>query len=176
LKLIVGLGNPGSQYEETRHNIGYRFLQYLLDNEYQSETSFNSVGKISNKFVYAGVDIRTFRSSSYMNDSGIAIQQASAYYKIDPKDIFVIHDEIDLEFGRLKHKLGGGDNGHNGLKSITKQLGTPNYNRIRIGVGRPSNPHIVVADFVLGKFTQSETKEIPDILLRTDQLLSNVIS
>ncbi len=153
--LIVGLGNPGREYMDTRHNVGFMALD-ALSREYglpfQTKSRFNSqlaLGENNSESVVL------CKPETYMNLSGETVQSVSAYYKISLDKTIVIHDDIDLRFGKIGYKNGGGAGGHNGLKSIDKHLG-PNYHRIRIGIGRPEDPAYEISNFVLGKFSQEE--------------------
>lgn len=165
MKLIVGLGNPGERYEQTRHNIGFMALD-LLAARYQcnlKDGHKSQYGKVSIK----GEDVILQKPMTYMNLSGEAVQSLAAYFKIQPADILVLHDELEFPFESIRLKVGGGDGGHNGLKSITSSLGTNNYSRIRIGVGRPPHPAMDVADYVLSQFSSAERSKIEDVCIRT---------
>ncbi|AZL15740.1 aminoacyl-tRNA hydrolase [Rickettsiales endosymbiont of Stachyamoeba lipophora] len=153
MKMIVGLGNPGPSYTFTRHNVGFLFIDYL-------QMYINNLSKPSyqNKFdaevesiTLQNQKIILLKPQTYMNLSGKAIQKAMTFYKIKPEDIIVCHDEIDLPFGKIKAKFGGGSGGHNGIKSIDSLIGN-NYYRIRFGVGRSTN----ISDYVLSNFSQQE--------------------
>jgi len=149
MKLIVGLGNPGDKYKLNRHNIGFLAVDYLIK-------EFNA-SKISSKFkgeLYKSSDMLFLKPTTYMNLSGESVGAVKDFYKIDNEDIIVIHDDIDLAFGALKFKKGGGHGGHNGLKSIDSHIGKE-YWRIRMGVGRPEKKEMVV-NYVLSDFSQEE--------------------
>ncbi len=168
--LIVGLGNPGREYSCTRHNIGFTAVD-ALSREYrllfQSKSRFNSqlaLGEHKSK------NIALCKPETYMNLSGEAVQSICSYYKIPLDKIIVIHDDIDLKFGKIGYKIGGGAGGHNGLKSIDKHIGS-NYHRIRMGIGRPEDKAYEISDFVLGKFSQEEELFI---LRNIDLLTSNM--
>jgi PTH1 family peptidyl-tRNA hydrolase len=154
--LIVGLGNPGTVYSKTRHNVGFMTIDYISDSyNFTQEakpkwSAIISFGKISNR------KIILLKPTTFMNLSGKAVQAVCSYYRIGLEQVFVIHDDVDLELGRIKVKTGGGRGGHNGLKSIDQIVGNA-YSRIRIGIGRPNFGE--VSDFVLGKFSNVE-KEI----------------
>ena len=153
MKLIVGLGNPGKEYELNRHNVGFLAVDYLID-------TLNA-SKISSKFkgeLFKSSEFFFLKPSTYMNLSGESAVLVKNYYKIDNDDIIVIHDDIDLKLGALKFKKGGGNGGHNGLKSIDKHIGF-DYYRIRIGVGRPEKKEEVVK-YVLSNFTKDELQKI----------------
>lgn len=154
--LIVGIGNPGTQYKNTRHNAGFLAVDYLAD--YYSiplslKKNFNA--EIGHG-VINGDKVLLAKPLTYMNLSGSAVQALFSYYKIAPSNLCVVHDEIDLPLGKVKLKFGGSSAGHNGLKSIDSCLGN-NYYRIRIGIGRPDKSDLIeVSDYVLGNFTSEE--------------------
>jgi len=153
--MIVWLGNPGEKYENTRHNIGFKIVEliadyadwtsFLYDKKFNAEISIAKDGKYMMIFV---------KPQTFMNLSGEAVAKVANYYKIDPKNILVIHDEIDLEPGKIKLKWNGWDNGHNWLKSITKMLGTNQYRKLKMWVWRPENKSQVV-NYVLWKLPDS---------------------
>jgi len=149
--LVAGLGNPGRQYERTRHNVGW-----LVADEVTRRYGGAYRGKFSGQLAETRIDelrIALLKPETYMNDSGRPIGAARKFFKVDPGDLLVVHDDVDLEPGRLQVKLGGGLAGHNGLRSIAQTLGTNDFLRLRIGVGRPSRgDRRSVADFVLDGF------------------------
>ena len=147
IKLIVGLGNPGPDYENTRHNVGFWFVDRLasdLKANWQTESKFfGRIAKAGDRFLLA--------PTTFMNRSGQSVSAVARFYKIEADEILAIHDELDLMPGEIRLKQGGGNGGHNGLKDIQAQLGTPNFWRLRLGIGHPRTlglPHPVV-DFVL---------------------------
>jgi PTH1 family peptidyl-tRNA hydrolase len=158
--LVVGLGNPGSSYAVTRHNVGYLVADVLasrMNGSFKSHPSKRAdvvEGRLAGERAVLG------RSRSYMNDSGGAVSTLASYYDIEPEHLVVIHDEVDLPFGGLRVKLGGGDNGHNGLRSVRQSLGTGDFHRVRVGVGRPTGRQ-GVHDFVLGAYSEAERQELP---------------
>jgi len=153
MKLLVGLGNPGAQYSKTRHNIGFMLIENIVG-KLHMEKKFNCLyGNIGN--------ILFAMPQTYMNRSGDAVQQIMNFYKISINDLIVVHDDIDLELGRIKVKIGGGNGGHNGLKSIDQNVGI-NYLRIRLGVGRPQ--YCDVASYVLQNFRQEELSIVDKML------------
>lgn len=162
--LIVGLGNPGIQYSKTIHNIGFIFVDYLASSlgfpEYKQHKKFNALytEKIinGNKFII-------IKPQTYMNLSGQAVKQCVDYYQIKTENIFVIHDDIDLKPNNIKIKVGGSSGGHNGIKNIDLMLGTNNYWRIRIGVGRPENKNIQVSDHVLSNISEKQLQNNEEI-------------
>lgn len=158
--LIVGLGNPGVEYAGTRHNAGFMAADALADvygfapfrDKFDGQIS---EGKIGGKKVYL------LKPQTYMNLSGNAVVKAAHFYKILPENIIVIHDDMDLPAGKVKAKRGGGSGGHNGLKSIDAAI-TPDYNRIRIGVGHPQGSGEAVVNHVLSRFSKAEADMLAD--------------
>ncbi|HEU0248120.1 MAG TPA: aminoacyl-tRNA hydrolase [Gaiellaceae bacterium] len=156
--LIAGLGNPGARYERDRHNVGWMVVDELArrhDAAYKSK--FN--GRLSETRV-GDARVALLKPETYMNESGRSISAAARFFKAAPEDVLVVHDDVDLEVGRLQARLGGGLAGHNGLRSIAQSLGTPEFLRLRIGVGRPGrgDPRDV-ADFVLAPFEAHDDRD-----------------
>lgn len=155
--IIAGLGNPGKQYEKTRHNIGFMAIDELIgltsaskhSEKFRCELWKMRIPHISGEWLLA-------KPKTYMNLSGDALQPLAAWYTIPANHIFVIHDELDLPLGKMKLKQGGGTAGHNGLKSITQRLGTTNIYRLRVGIGRSPYPSNDTTSWVLGKLSQQE--------------------
>ena len=159
MRLLVGLGNPGSKYERTRHNIGFRVAEDAarkLGATLSMESRWNALaGKAR--------DVAVLLPQGFMNVSGESVGAAARYWKVAAGDIVVVHDEIDLEFGRIQVKQGGGDAGHNGLRSIRQHLGTGDTVRLRFGVGRPP-PQWEGADWVLGRFSSEEEQALGELI------------
>lgn len=142
--LVVGLGNPGAQYETTRHNIGYLAVDELLDDLTPMPGTLSAHKRTNSLICQTKIDGRSViiaRARSYMNLSGGAIGALAKFFKIPAEHVIVIHDELDLDPAAVRIKVGGGENGHNGLKSTTQALGTRDYVRIRMGIGRPPGAH-----------------------------------
>jgi len=155
--LIVGLGNPGVQYINTRHNLGYlavEMLSYKYDFVWSAKAKFNA--DIAVGFAY-NQKIILCKPGTYMNSSGISVSALVSFYKLKVNNIIVIHDDIDLAPGKIKYKFNGSAAGHNGIRSINTMIGS-NYQRIRVGIGRNDDNNI--SNFVLGKFTQNEENNI----------------
>lgn len=154
MKIIAGLGNFGKEYEKTRHNFGFLALDQII-----ADYGLTPVGKKFSSEVFTGEiaqkKVVALKPQTYMNLSGKAVLEALQFYKIATSDIIILHDEIDLELGKIKTKIGGGNAGHNGLKSIDSSIGKE-YWRVRLGVGRPKNHEFEIADFVLSKFSKEE--------------------
>lgn len=157
VKLIAGLGNPGKKYEKTRHNVGFWAINQIADNFQFSVFNFQltfraqiAEGTINRQKVLLA------KPQTFMNNSGEAVKKIADYYKIKPEDIWIVHDDIDLPLGEFKISRGQGSAGHKGVQSIIDELGTKDFNRIRVGIcpasGKPAN----VEDFVLQKFTKEE--------------------
>lgn len=155
MKLIVGLGNPGSQYDKTRHNIGFMSIDYLVDYlniDLKLEKKFNS---LFYKGKYKDTDFIVIKPLTYMNLSGESVIKVANYYNVDINDIIVVVDDINLEVGKLRLRVKGSSGGHNGLKNIEKHLNSNEYKRIRIGVGS-NNKYLNLSDYVLAKFNKEE--------------------
>ncbi len=161
MTLFVGLGNPGSQYEETRHNIGFKVIDALIEKHEARDISKSAFhGEL-----YRTVSTLFLKPTTYMNLSGKSVLPVKQFFKVEMENIIVIHDDIDLPFGAVRFKRGGGHGGHNGLKSIDSMIGKE-YLRIRIGVGKPEHKS-QVADYVLQAFVPEEMQQI-------DALVSHV--
>ena len=163
IKMIVGLGNPGSEYEQTRHNAGFWFIDELAW-QYKATLKeekkfFGSVARIS----ISGSDLWLLKPSTFMNRSGQAVAALVQFYKIKPEEILVVHDELDIPCGRIKFKLGGGNGGHNGLKDIQARLGTPDFYRLRLGIDHPGNRNLVVG-YVLNKPSPEHRQQIDEAI------------
>ena len=159
--LVVGLGNPGREYADNRHNIGFMVADEICRRFRLGPMKSKFGGEVGTGEAH-GEKIAVLKPMEYMNLSGPPSQRAAAFFQIAPSRIVVIHDEIDLEFGRIRLKSGGGHGGHNGLRSLNEQLG-PDYLRVRAGVGHPGSKDRVVGH-VLGPFTKSEQAELPDLI------------
>jgi PTH1 family peptidyl-tRNA hydrolase len=172
--LIVGLGNPGSQYVGTPHNVGFEVAEALRDRWDLPKPKAKYRGQLTSGAAVLGTDPQTgapikqqvaiLTPQTYMNESGKSVGPARGELKVAPDHVLVVHDEIDLPFGEIRTRLGGGLAGHNGLKSIKAELGTGDFRRVRIGVGRPdsTDPELVMAH-VLGKFRESRA-EVQDLI------------
>ncbi len=161
--LVVGLGNPGSQYEATRHNAGFMVVEEVAR---RAGTSFGRQKKFSGRFVratVAGHDAALLLPLTYMNLSGESVGPAAHFFRVAPEHVIVVHDELDLPYGTLRVKQGGGLAGHNGLKSIKQHLGTGDFLRVRFGVGKPDGPRDVVGH-VLGGFDAEERAALPGLV------------
>ena len=162
--LVVGLGNPGKAYAHTRHNFGFEVVDRVVGRAGGGPYRDKFLGSFA-EIVVEGQRVGALKPGTYMNESGRSVIAAMGFYKIEPKDVLVVHDELDLPFGDVKLKKGGGEAGHNGLKSVSQHLGTKDYIRLRLGVGKPpSGFRGSGADFVLEGFAASERARLDDIV------------
>jgi len=173
IKLFVGLGNPGEQYVETRHNVGFWWIDFIGQNH---KLSLKNSKKYFGEFSKHNEDGEVFflKPSTFMNDSGKSVQALAKFYKIEPEEILVIHDELDIQPGTAKLKLGGGHGGHNGLKSIQASLGSNNFWRLRIGVGHPGDKSKVIG-YVLNKPSKIEMQLIQESIINSYKVFSYIM-
>jgi PTH1 family peptidyl-tRNA hydrolase len=172
IKLIVGLANPGPEYSQTRHNAGQWFIEALASDPLKTESKFHSSHAL---ITLHGAPVRLMIPTTYMNESGKAVAAYAQFFKINPDEILVVHDELDLEPGVARLKQGGGHGGHNGLRHIIQCLGTPNFHRLRIGIGHPGNKDQVV-DFVLHKPSSEDRKAIDDAIYEALRVMPLILS
>lgn len=174
MKLIVGLGNPDKKYQNTRHNLGQNIvLNYVrahhdapLTEKSNLSAKIYEIGQGINKTIFA-------ISTEYMNNSGLTVQKITQFYKISPSDIYIVHDDLDLEVGDYKIQFDRGPAGHNGIKSIIENLGTQQFNRVRVGIGKSLN-NIPVEDYVLLPFSSEEDKTIKNIIPEINNYLKQL--
>jgi peptidyl-tRNA hydrolase, PTH1 family len=157
--LVVGLGNPGPEYSETRHNVGFRVVELLAARAGGGRFSKHKSNSDVLEGRLAGRRVVFAKPRTYMNVSGGPVAGLVKYFSVAPSDLLVVHDDLDLGFGVVRLKLGGGEGGHNGLRSISSSLGTRDYLRVRFGIGRPPGRQDP-ADFVLKRFSGAEKKEL----------------
>lgn len=172
--LIVGLGNPGPEYAANRHNAGYMVVDELaarIGGRFKVHRSRAEIveGRL------AGKPVVLAKPLSFMNLSGGPVKALADFFKVTPDNVIVVHDELDIPYGALRTKLGGGDNGHNGLKSITKALGTRDYLRVRFGIGRPPG-RMDPAVFVLRDFATAERKDLPFLIDRAADMVESLLA
>jgi len=171
MKLIIGLGNPGKKYEKTRHNIGFRIINEVADNfkfEKKFNAEFSESGTGKTKLIFA-------KPQTFMNNSGVAVAAIAKFHKIKPENIIVIHDEMDLNFGKIKLSFGSRSAGHNGVQSIIDSLGANEFYRIRVGIG-PRPEKIPTEKYVLQKFSALEEKEIKKIIAEAVEKIKESIT
>ena len=169
MKLIVGLGNPGKEYENTRHNIGYMIIDNFVNSDNWNKESLAYVLKqtINNE------NVLFIKPTTYMNLSGQAVQYYLNYYKIDTKDLLVIQDDMDLDIGKVRLKLKSSAGGHNGIKDIIKNIKTDEFLRLKIGISKPTNDTI---EFVLGKFPKSDLEILKNNMNTYNQIITDFIN
>lgn len=165
MKIIVGLGNPGQRYKNTRHNVGFHAVDCLIDLWQATGPNKRYQGNIYNAS-FQNEKVILVKPETFMNLSGLCVAPLIAFYKLAVEDIVVIHDDIDLQFQTLRIKIGGGTGGHNGLKSIDEHIGNENnnYNRVRIGIGRPEDDRVQTASWVLQQFSEKELKSLSPVI------------
>jgi PTH1 family peptidyl-tRNA hydrolase len=174
--LVVGLGNPGAEYDGTRHNIGYLCVDEFVDKNSdmggwvakKDLKCHMSTGRMGETRVIA------IKPTTFMNLSGEAVQAVSDFYKIHPNQTIVVHDELDINFGQIRTRMGGASAGHNGIKSIIQHIGE-DFGRIRIGVGPKTPEQIDSADFVLAKFSKDQQAELPALRREANAILTEYV-
>ena len=169
MKLIVGLGNPGKEYENTRHNIGFMTLDNYLGNISwkNDKNAYTYKTKINNE------DVLFIKPTTFMNLSGIAVSHYVNYYKIALKDILIIQDDLDLDLGATRLKISSSSGGHNGIKSIIEHLNTKDFLRLKVGISKPNND---IIDFVLSKFNKEELQELNNTFTKTNNIINDFIN
>lgn len=169
MKLIVGLGNPGKKYLDNRHNLGY-----MVADAFTTDRGFSWT---KNKDLLCNLakdgDIVVIKPETFMNRSGDSVRVVANFYKVDPKDILVISDDVDLEFGKIRLAFGGSSAGHRGIESTIEGLGTADFNRLRIGVGRPTVE--AVESFVLLDFLPAEKEKLGDVLKKAQEAIASFL-
>ena len=175
--LLVGLGNPGPRYALTRHNVGFMAVDAFCRKAGRVAPFQPRFEGQFAEFSQGGVRVAVLKPETFMNASGRSVRAASSAFELEPAQVLVVHDELDLPFGELRLKLGGGDGGHRGLRSISAELADPGYGRVRLGIGRPP-PHFQgdVADFVLQAFALEERSELTRVLDETCEAVESVIT
>lgn len=174
--LVVGLGNPGARYANTRHNVGFMAAEAFVE----SHDSFAAWrerfdGLVSSCRVGAARCV-VLRPQTFMNVSGKSVMAAARFHKVPTSQLVVLHDELDFDFGRVAVKTGGGHGGHNGLRDIMGRLGTPDFLRVRMGIGRPKHGRSDVSNWVLSEFDDSDAAELPDMIRMAQQAVTAVVT
>ena len=176
--LVVGLGNPGDKYSATRHNVGQMVIDELVRRHNVKLSSHKSRTHIAAFKLGVGVDahpVIVAKSHSFMNETGGPIKALANFYSVEPQKIIALHDELDIPFAAIRTKIAGGDNGHNGLKSMTSAFGTAEYYRVRLGIGRPMGEQDP-GDFVLKAFSKVEQKDLGEFIVRGADVVESLIS
>jgi peptidyl-tRNA hydrolase, PTH1 family len=172
--IIAGLGNPGPEYAGNRHNAGYLVVDLLAERIGSRFKAHRTRTEVADGRL-AGLPVTLAKPRTFMNTSGGPVAALASFYKVPPERLVVVHDELDIPFGAIRLKLGGGDNGHNGLRSITRSLGTNEYYRVRFGIGRPPG-RMDAATFVLRDFSTTERKELPLLIDRCADAVETLLS
>jgi peptidyl-tRNA hydrolase, PTH1 family len=178
--LVVGLGNPGPEYAVTRHNVGFMVADQLAHDlsvklaRHKRGHALAGEARVGEPGVSGAAHVVIVEPLSFMNESGGPVKAIAAFYDVPPDRMVVVHDELDIPFGDIRVKLGGGDNGHNGLRSIRKALGTGDFYRVRVGIGRPPGRQSPV-DFVLKPYTGTERKDLPEVVVRAADAVTTLI-
>ncbi|MDO4640570.1 MAG: aminoacyl-tRNA hydrolase [Neisseria sp.] len=176
IKMIAGLGNPGKEYEQTRHNAGFWLLDELAWHwkvQFKEEKKY--FGEIARVNLPEIGEVWLIKPNTFMNLSGKAVGALAQFFKIKPEEILVVHDELDIPCGRIRFKLGGGNGGHNGLKDIQAKLGTPNFYRLRLGIDHPGDRNLVIG-YVLNKPASQERQLIDEAIRKSIQGLPLIMS
>jgi peptidyl-tRNA hydrolase, PTH1 family len=174
IQLIVGLGNPGGEYHQTRHNAGALWVQSLADNAGALLLSESKFHGLTSKITLASISCQLLIPTTYMNASGRAVLAMVQYYKIPPQAILVAHDEIDLPMGTVRLKQAGGHGGHNGLRDIIDCLGTQDFLRLRLGISHPGQKS-KVADYVLGRLRNNELQQLDQVSAQVAAILPSLM-
>lgn len=176
--IVAGLGNPGAEYEKTRHNAGFMAIDHIAAS-LSSKIDRAKFHALTAEVYIADRRVLLMKPMTFMNSSGVAIGEAASFYKIPPERVIVLHDEISFEPGKIRIRRKGSAGGHNGLKSIIEHLGSDAFPRIKIGVGQKPNPEYDLVDWVLGKFSNADvsliSEKFPDIASATQLIISGSI-
>lgn len=172
MHLIVGLGNPGAKYDATRHNVGFMALDRLAERHNLALTQQKFHGRYATGFCGAE-KVCLLEPETFMNLSGKSVVAASQFYSVAPSEIIVLHDELDIELGKVRVKIGGGHGGHNGLRDIAAKLGTKDFLRVRLGIGRPE--HGDVTNHVLSRFRPDEEREVEEMLYTASDAIEAIL-
>lgn len=171
MKLVVGLGNPGAEYKNTRHNIGFMFLDYVCNQEFSLNKKFNALECEKN---IDGEKILFIKPLSFMNLSGEVVIKYLNYYKTEVEDLLIIQDDLDMDIGKVKLMYNHGDGGHNGIKNIIKNIGSREFLRLKIGISKDGG--IDTRDYVLGKFNKEELKIINDVICSLNNFINDYVN
>lgn len=174
MKLIAGLGNPGSRYHHSRHNIGFMVLDRLAEQN-QISVGQHGFGAVFGKGNISGHPALFVKPQRYMNVSGEVVKKFFDYFKIEVKDVIVVHDDLDLPFGTIRIKAGGGPAGHKGLISIIDHLGDADFIRVRLGIGKPERKEMAES-YVLSPFSSEEMSQLPQVIATAAEILTEMLS
>lgn len=173
--LIVGLGNPGKKYDSTRHNVGFMCLdEFARKNEFEPWVNKTDMKCLTAVKTVGDTRVILVKPQTFMNLNGEAVQAIFHFYKLSLDQVIVVHDELDIDFGQIRTRRGGSSAGHNGIKSLTKHLGSEDYGRVRIGIGPKTPAEMDSADYVLQKFSTKEQSDLPKLTREVAALLSEL--
>ena len=172
--IVVGLGNPGQKYEHTRHNTGFRVLD-KLSATLGAKVNRSRFKALTDTVTIAGQKVLLMKPQTFMNASGLSVEPAASFYKVPVDHVIVVFDDISLPVGKIRIRAEGSAGGHNGLKSINSTLGSQNYPRVKVGVGAKPHPDYDLADWVLGKFTPKEEKDLAPALDHAAEAVEEII-
>ena len=170
MKLIVGLGNPGFQYENTRHNVGF-----MVIDEIAKKLNLNINQKKFDSLLFVNSDFILLKPLTFMNLSGKAVKSVVDFFKIDISDVIIVCDDLDIKLGQAKIKISNSSAGHNGIKSVIEKLGTSDFYRMKIGIGRPENKDYKLSSYVLGKFDPAEQKKIDKVIDKSAEAIISIV-
>ncbi|WEV44043.1 aminoacyl-tRNA hydrolase [Lactobacillus sp. ESL0684] len=176
MKIIAGLGNPGKKYDGTKHNTGFMALDYYLNNNALQLEREKFEGKYTKQKI-AGEDVILLEPQTYMNDSGRSVAQVAHFFKVAPQDILVIHDDMDMALGKIRIRANGKSGGHNGIKSIISDLGSSDFNRLKIGIRHPDNAtKESVISWVLSPFTSQQQTQMTAAFATSSEIIADFIA
>lgn len=175
MKILACLGNPGKQYARNRHNVGFIAGRFLAD-MYGITLGEKKFSSVCGSGTVDGEKLLLMLPQTFMNNSGTAVKAAMDYYAAEAGSLIVVHDDIELPFGEVRVKFGGGHKGQNGIRSIIQHIGTADFHRIRIGVGRPPHPEMAVADYLLSNFSAEEMERLEEILAGVQPLAESIVT
>ena len=178
MKLIIGLGNPGDKYVGVRHNLGFEVVEELVDRLQGTVDSWENSKKLKSlvcKLQTDNCELILAKPQAYMNNSGVAVKLLSDYYKIDPSDIIIIHDDLDILLGKIKVRSNGAAGGHHGVESIIESLGTDQFTRVRLGIGNDKRVHSEAEKFVLDPFLPGERSKVKSATKQAISILTDML-
>ena len=175
MKMIVGLGNPGKDYEKTKHNLGFLFLEYL-EEKYNLKINKKAFDSLILETSFEGQKVVFVKPQTYMNLSGIAVHKVKQFYKIKDEDIIVIYDDIDIPFETIRYRNKGSAGSHNGMKNIIENIKTENFSRIRIGLGGLKHENQDLKDFVLQRFSKEQLEKLNNVFENVEEKLNEFLS
>ena len=176
MKIIAGLGNPGKKYDGTKHNTGFMALDHFLQKNALNLEREKFEGKYTKQKI-AGIDVILLEPQTFMNDSGRSVAQFAHFFKVEPQDILIVHDDMDMPLGKIRIRANGKSGGHNGIKSIIRDLGTNNFNRLKIGIRHPANvTEASVVSWVLSPFNTEQKRLMDEAFATASEVITDFIA